>query len=188
MPAARVSVTLTPLLGASGPSAQPLASLLDIDGTRILLDCGWTEAFQAADLEALRSVAPTLDAVLLSSSSIECAGAVPHLYSKLGCTAPCYMTLPVNRIAPLALLDALAYRLHEDPTSTPFTVEEVAAAFDLKERGGRAVQVRFGEDAVVKGVSITAVNAGHTVGSRLARAGLVLVQPRRAHSPPVPDS
>lgn len=167
MPQARVAVTVTPVLGDTGHGAQPLCSLLVVEDARILLDCGWSEDFDETKLEPLRDVIAGVDAILVSASSLECAGALPYVYTTLGCTAPCYMTLPVNRLAPLALLDVLAYKSGETSDKLPYKVEDVASAFELQERGqgGRAVQMRFGEDAVVKGLSISPVNAGHTVSA-----------------------
>ena len=48
------TLTVTPLYGAH--SADPPCYLLEIDDFTILLDAGWTEAFDVALLESLRTV------------------------------------------------------------------------------------------------------------------------------------
>ena len=46
------SVQVTPLSGAH--SEAPLCYLLQVDGFRFLLDCGWTDSFDLALLEPLK--------------------------------------------------------------------------------------------------------------------------------------
>jgi hypothetical protein len=45
------TITFTPLLGVG--EHDPLAYLLDIDGFRILLDCGWSTDFDPQEIEPL---------------------------------------------------------------------------------------------------------------------------------------
>lgn len=50
-------VRFRPLLGAQeadGQGNSPLCYFLEVDGMRLLLDCGWNERFDAAQLEPLR--------------------------------------------------------------------------------------------------------------------------------------
>lgn len=63
------SITFTPLLGAS--ENEPLAYLLEIDGFRILLDCGWNGEFQLGEIEPLTKCA------LLSTCSEHIARRIP---------------------------------------------------------------------------------------------------------------
>ncbi len=49
------TITFTPLLGVG--EHDPLAYLLDIDGFRILLDCGWSTDFDPQEIEPLTKCA-----------------------------------------------------------------------------------------------------------------------------------
>ena len=51
---------------------------------RLLLDCGWDDEFDPAALEALREVAPSIDAVLLSHGDLAHLGALPYARANLG--------------------------------------------------------------------------------------------------------
>ena len=111
----KTRVTVTPLFSAPTPACPSpvlIGALLALDDTRILLDCGWTEAFDAAAvLPPLRRVAPTLDAVLVSFGDLRHAGALPLLYRPAaegggGCVASMYVTLPAQIFAQRALFDA----------------------------------------------------------------------------------
>jgi Cft2 family RNA processing exonuclease len=132
----KVAVTLTPIVG---DGKRFTSSLLTIGSARILLDCGWTEEFDAADLEPLRAVlngggaggagaseggedpshsssspAPGLDAVLISQPTLAHCGGLPYLYGALGCRAPCYMTPPAQRLGQLAVFDAFLSATNAD--------------------------------------------------------------------------
>ena len=191
-----------PAAGAAGAPGQPppappflIGSLLTLDGTRVLLDCGWTEAFDAeAVLAPLRRLAPTLDAVLLSFGDLRHAGALPLLYraSELGgagCSARAYMTPPAASLGKLALQDTHAARCREDAgwEAGAFSAEDLAAAFKLPEFGGPVVQVRYAEESALgsSGVLATAYAAGHQLGGALWRvvkgAESVVYAPRLQH-------
>jgi cleavage and polyadenylation specificity factor subunit 2 len=62
-------VLLTPLLGAHREG--PVSYLLEIDQTKILLDCGWNEEFDPNVLEPLRKVFPSVNLILLSFGDLE---------------------------------------------------------------------------------------------------------------------
>jgi cleavage and polyadenylation specificity factor subunit 2 len=51
-------VLFQPLYGSA--NYGPVASLLEIDGFKILLDCGWTETFNVELLEPLRAFVPPM--------------------------------------------------------------------------------------------------------------------------------
>jgi hypothetical protein len=84
----RIRVTVTPLLGgapsgllaaAGAASGAAYATLLDIDGVRLLLDCGLSATLSPIELEPLRAIAPTLDGVLISQPDVAHAGGLPLL-------------------------------------------------------------------------------------------------------------
>jgi cleavage and polyadenylation specificity factor subunit 2 len=97
---------------AAASRATALCYLLEIDDCTILLDCGWTDAFEPAALEALAAVAPRVDLVLLSHADLEHAGGVPYLLTKLRVNPAAIVaaTLPVNRMAQMFLFDAVTAR------------------------------------------------------------------------------
>lgn len=57
------SVQFTPLSGAH--SEAPLCYLLQVDGFRFLLDCGWTDSFDLSLLEPLKRYPKTLASISL---------------------------------------------------------------------------------------------------------------------------
>lgn len=61
-------VNLTPLYGSQ--DVGPVSSVLDIDGFKILLDCGWAEPFHPALLEPLRLYVPLFSSYLTAYSHI----------------------------------------------------------------------------------------------------------------------
>ena len=197
--AADTPVTLAPIFSEPSPESgsQPflIGSLLTLDGTRVLLDCGWTEAFDAeAVLCPLRRLAPTLDAVLVSFGDLLHVGALPLLYRAsalggAGCSARAYMTPPVASLGKLSLQDAHACRCREDAgwEAGAFSLEDLSTAFKLPEFGGPVVQVRFAEESALGafGVLATAYAAGHALGGALWRivkgAESVVYAPRLHH-------
>ena len=118
MAAPKTRVTVEPLWSDSTPLQAPflIGTLLRVDGATLLLDCGWTEALDASSvLPALRRVAPSLDAVLVSFGDLGHAGALPLLYRPAaegggGCAAAMYVTPPAQIFAQRALVDAFASR------------------------------------------------------------------------------
>ena len=103
-----MDVTFTPLSGAREDSAAPCCYLLTIGSHRLLLDCGWDDEFDPAALEALREVAPSIDAVLLSHGDLAHLGALPYARANFGLAAPVYATLPVRRMGQMCMYDAHA--------------------------------------------------------------------------------
>lgn len=55
-----VELAFRALYGVHG--GQPLCYLLRVGGFTLLLDCGWTDAFDTQLLEPLRAVVPEVDA------------------------------------------------------------------------------------------------------------------------------
>jgi cleavage and polyadenylation specificity factor subunit 2 len=103
-------VHLQPIYGVVGQPA--LCYLLEVDGLRLLLDCGWDETFDEDLVAPLAAViqAADVDAVLLSHSSVAHIGALPYLMGRLQSRATVYAALPVHRMGQLALYDAILSR------------------------------------------------------------------------------
>ncbi|RNF10385.1 putative cleavage and polyadenylation specificity factor [Trypanosoma conorhini] len=77
------SIKLTSLYGAPTgdtyhPSA-PFASLVEVDGVRILLDCGWNDEFDVSFLDALLPYLGDVHAVLFSTPELVSCGALPFV-------------------------------------------------------------------------------------------------------------
>eukprot|EP00906_Rhabdomonas_costata_P025063 RCo035915 len=96
-------LVLTPLCGAHCDG--PLCYLLEVDDFKLLLDCGWTDAFDVKQLEALKGVAEDIDAVVISHPDLLHLGALPYAVSRLGLKAPIYATLPVQKMGEMFLYD-----------------------------------------------------------------------------------
>lgn len=134
-------VSFTPLAGgAHSASTIPLAYLLDIDGAKILLDCGSPDWHLDDDLKVgeeqkqifesycaqLQRISPDIDLVLLSHGDLAHAGLYAYANARWGLTATAYATLPVQATARLATLEeSITLRGEEqidsDPQPTPET-------------------------------------------------------------------
>ncbi|KAJ3343248.1 hypothetical protein HDU93_009232 [Gonapodya sp. JEL0774] len=153
-------IKFTALSGArdSGPPCY----LLEIDQAKILLDCGWDDAFDLEDIPHLKSIAHQLDAVLLSHPDVPHLGALPYARAKLGLTCPIYATLPVSQLGRLAVSDALHRRsaVERFELFEPKDVDKCFADVTLlRYQQYTALAGRNSE-----GVYVTAYPAGHSLG------------------------
>ncbi|KAF9958865.1 cleavage and polyadenylation specificity factor subunit 2 [Mortierella alpina] len=152
-------IRFTALSGAKSESA--LCYLLEIDEAKILLDCGWNDAFDVEDLKQLRRVAKEVDACLLSHSTIQHLGALAYARSYLGLRAQTYATVPVMDMGRLSMYDLWqSKRATEDFTT--FNLEDIDQAFEAITRLRYQQPTELGGKC--KGITITASSAGHTVG------------------------
>ncbi|KAF9195029.1 cleavage and polyadenylation specificity factor subunit 2 [Haplosporangium sp. Z 767] len=152
-------IRFTALSGAKSESA--LCYLLEIDEAKILLDCGWNDAFNVDDLKQLKRIAKDVDACLLSHSTLHHLGALAYAKSYLGLRAQTYATVPVMDMGRLSLYDIWqSKRATEDFTT--FNLEDIDQAFEA------ITCLRYQQPTVLtgkcKGITITAFSAGHTVG------------------------
>lgn len=115
-------------LYGSGPESA-LCSVLDLNGFRILLDCGWTEDFDVALLDPLKEVIPLLDAVLLSHADTAHLGALPYAIGRLGLRAPIYATQPTFRMGQMFMYDQYLSH-HTNSDFALFDLDDVDTAFD----------------------------------------------------------
>ncbi|XP_024532304.1 cleavage and polyadenylation specificity factor subunit 2 isoform X1 [Selaginella moellendorffii] len=120
------SVQLTPLAGAH--SEGPLCYLLQVDDFRFLLDCGWNDVFDVSLLQPLVSVAPTIDAVLLSHSDTLHLGALPYAIAKLGLNATVYCTHPIRSMGHMQMYDHCLSRTAVSHFDL-FSLDDVDTAF-----------------------------------------------------------
>ena len=99
-------ISFRPLCGVK--DAEPLCSILKIEGRTILLDCGWTDDFDVSLIEPLRDVARDVDAVLVSFADFDHIGALPYAVAHFGLDAPIYATIPTYQMGGILLRDAYA--------------------------------------------------------------------------------
>jgi len=154
-------VRFTSLYGSCSLSLAR-CSLLEVDGFKILLDCGWDERFDPLLLEPLSKIASQVDAVLLSHSSIHYSGALPYALSKLGLHAPIYATLPIVRMSHLALYDAFLSQNDEQQFEL-FTLDDIDTCFE------HCIQLKFQQHLMLtgkgSGLIITPYSAGYSLGA-----------------------
>ena len=158
------TLTVTPLYGAH--SADPPCYLLEIDDFTILLDAGWTEAFDVALLEPLRTVAPNVDIVLISHCDVEHLGALAYAMKHFELRAPVYATLPVSKMGQMFMYDA--YENAARHATVPFELFDLD---DVDRAFKRFIELKYSQ--VVKlggkgsGIAIRPVAAGHMIGGAI---------------------
>lgn len=167
----KLKINVTPLYGARS-NEHAIATLLELDGLNILLDCGWNSSFDPAFLNNLAGVASSIHVILLSHPDITHLGALPYATSKLGLTAPVFSTLPVWRMGQMFMYNAYISQDAQKPFSL-FNLDDVDATFDYspdQEKNPRFTLLKYQQgfplDAVSNGsgVVITPHRAGHMIG------------------------
>ncbi|KAF9172141.1 cleavage and polyadenylation specificity factor subunit 2 [Mortierella sp. AD010] len=152
-------IRFTALSGAKSESA--LCYLLEIDEAKILLDCGWNDAFDVEDLRQLKRIAKDVDACLLSHSTLHHLGALAYAKSYMGLRAQTYATFPVMDMGRLSLYDTWQSKRSTEDFTT-FNLEDIDQAFEA------ITCLRYQQPTELagkcKGITITASSAGHTVG------------------------
>jgi metallo-beta-lactamase family protein len=148
--------------------------LLDVDGQRILFDCG---LFQGLKELRLRNWSPlpifpeTINAVVLTHAHIDHSGWLPRLVSQ-GLKGPVYCTGGTLDLCRLVLPDA-AHLQEEDAkfaNKRGFSKHQPALPLYTEEDAAEALSrfkvVDYGKKIeVVKGIEIEFINAGHLLGS-----------------------
>ncbi|GAB7346682.1 hypothetical protein MBLNU459_g1804t1 [Dothideomycetes sp. NU459] len=189
--------TFTPLLGAQSdsPASQSLLEL--DGGVKILVDVGWDETFDVEKLLALEKHVSTISIILLTHPTVDHLAAFAHcckhfpLFTKI----PVYATTPVVALgrtlsqdlyasAPLAASIIPTAALAESSYSTSFskdgpnpnvllqppTADEIAQYFALinplkYSQPHQPIPSPFSPP--LNGLTITAYNAGHTLGGTI---------------------
>jgi metallo-beta-lactamase family protein len=151
--------------------------LLDVNGTRLLVDCGLYQERQhrTRNWEPFQVPPSSLDAVLLTHAHLDHCGLLPKLV-KDGFSGPIYCTAATAEIARIILLDSAkiqeedaAYKKkrHEKegrtgpyPEVPLYTAEDAEACFPLFK------PVRYGQSVpLADGIEATFCEAGHVLGS-----------------------
>jgi len=185
----------TPLLGAhaDSPASQ---SLLELDGgVKILIDVGWDEVFDTTKLQALERHLSTISIVLLTHPTLDHLGAYAHCCKHIPqfTKIPVYATTPVislgrtllqdlyssnplaaSIIPPSSLADVVysSSLVERSPNILlqPPTTEEIASYFSLinplkYSQPHQPIPSPFSPP--LDGLTITAYNAGHTLGGTI---------------------
>ena len=148
--------------------------LLEVDGQRILFDCGLFQGLKELRLRnwsALPIAAETINAVVLTHAHIDHSGWLPRLVSQ-GFKGPVYCTGGTLDLCRLVLPDA-AHLQEEDakfankrgfskhqPALPLYTEEDAAEALSRFKVADYGKKIE-----VVKGIEIEFINAGHLLGS-----------------------
>lgn len=138
------------------------AALLEFDGVRILADPGWDGR---SDLRYLDNIISTVDMIILSHPTTDFLGAYAYLaFHDL--KIPVYATLPACNLGRVATLDL--YRsvgLIGPLKGTEFELKDVEEAFDkiITVKHSQTTDLRAKYD----GLSLTAINGGHTLGGTI---------------------
>ncbi|KFH70570.1 hypothetical protein MVEG_03420 [Podila verticillata NRRL 6337] len=155
-------IRFTALSGSKSEAA--LCYLLEIDEAKIMLDCGWNDAFNVDDLRQLKRVAKDVDACLLSHATLHHLGALAYAKSYLGLRAQTYATFPVMDMGRLSLYDIWQSKRSTEDFKT-FNLEDIDQAFEA------ITCLRYHQPTALtgkcKGITITAYAAGHTVGGTI---------------------
>jgi cleavage and polyadenylation specificity factor subunit 2 len=184
--------TFTPLLGAQSESAAS-QSLLELDGgVKILVDVGWDESLDADKLVHIEQNVSAISLILLTHPTLNHLGAFAHCckHIPLFSSIPVYATTPVVSLGRTLIQDLYASAPHQAsivPASAlaeslsksqvlanfllqPPTADEIASYFSkinpLKySQPHQPIPSPFSPP--LNGLTITAYNAGHTLGGTI---------------------
>lgn len=156
------SISFTALSGIDPDS--PLCYLLEIDGFRILLDCGINELLDVSSLAPLADIAPTIDAVLISHADLSHLGGLPYAVGKLGMKATVYATIPTYKLGQNFLFDAHQARTNAVEYDS-FSLDDINESFQLFHQLKYSQHWSLNNDRI----QITPYPAGRTLGGSVWR-------------------
>jgi metallo-beta-lactamase family protein len=149
--------------------------LIDVNGTRLLLDCGLYQGRRAESFERNRNFPfdpTTVDAVVLSHAHLDHAGNLPNLVRR-GFRGPIYATPATRDLCNVLLYDSAylnerdveyvnkKHRKRHEPLVEPlYTEADVKEAVDLFS----SIPYRQPQE-IADGVVLTFLDAGHILGS-----------------------
>lgn len=157
--------TAEPESSAMAQQRQEQLSELDVD------------RFRSAPLDTLlKELAPTIDLVLLSHSSLDHLGLYAYAYAHLGLRSLVYATMPVQSMGKLTVLEAvqtwrsevdIEQESKESASSRRClpTLEQIEEAFEAV-KVVRYMQPTHLEDKCAS-LTLTAYNAGHSLGGAI---------------------
>ncbi|KAG5502745.1 hypothetical protein JKF63_04512 [Porcisia hertigi] len=146
----------------------PYAYLIEVDGVRILFDCGWNEEFDTSFLDKLKPHLSTVHAVILSSPHITACGALPFVLSHL---TPGTFVAAAGATSKMGVHGVLHSFLYQYPNSHTFTLadgETFMMTVDTIYHSFRSLREPYGGKVTVKNgdveVNCFAVFAGRMLG------------------------
>ncbi|KPA79403.1 putative cleavage and polyadenylation specificity factor [Leptomonas pyrrhocoris] len=161
------SILFTPVYECTSPSA-PYAYLIEIDGVRILFDCGWNDAFDPMYLTQLKPHLASVHAVLISSPHINACGALPFVLEHI---APGTLVAAAGATSKIAVHSVLHPFLYQYPNSHTFALDDGShfnMTVDSIYNSFRMIREPYGGKVTIKHddmeVSCFAVFAGRMLG------------------------
>jgi metallo-beta-lactamase family protein len=149
--------------------------LLDLDGKKVLLDCGMVQGRREESFQRNRVFGfdpKSVSAVILSHAHIDHSGALPTLV-KQGFSGPIYATPPTGELADLMLQDS-AHIAESDAEYVSLRegrkVEPIYTVDDAKAAARLIKAVPYHQEfEIADGVRVSFHDAGHMLGSSLVR-------------------
>ena len=149
--------------------------LLEINGRRLLLDCGLFQGKRKVAFERNTHFpfdTASIDAVLLSHAHIDHSGNLPNLV-KQGFRGPIYSTPPTASLGEIMLADSAhiqesdaEYASKKNRRRGEPPVEPLYTVADAEEASKQYSPVKYDQEfSPVPGVTVRFVNAGHILGS-----------------------
>jgi metallo-beta-lactamase family protein len=151
--------------------------LLDVNGARLLIDCGMVQERNLADRNWQPFPVPpaSIDAVLLTHAHIDHCGYLPKL-ARDGFRGPVHATLPTAEIAKTVLMDSArlqaedaAFKLkrhQRENRKGPRPVGPLYTIADVEQCCSHFSPVQYHQPlTVAPGVEVTFTDAGHILGS-----------------------
>ena len=151
--------------------------LLDINGSRVLVDCGFYQEreLRNRNFEPFEYKALDIDAVLLTHAHLDHCGLLPKLV-KHGFKGKIFCTPATADIAQIVMTDSARIqeedikhkkRRHERQNrESPYPYEPLYTVEDAEAVPGHMVQVEYGvPTTIVDGLQCTFKDAGHILGS-----------------------
>ena len=161
-------IRVTPL-GDAESTGQFFCFLLEIDSTKILLDCGCTDSFNFHVYDQYREMLKEIDCILISHADLAYIGALPYVVSTCSLSCPIYTTVPVHNMGLMALYDTLQGLDEEGNIPSQFSLDDVDSCFD------KIIRLRFMQSVILtgpgKGITIVPYAAGHSVGGCMWKLG-----------------
>jgi len=149
--------------------------LLDLDGKKVLLDCGMVQGRREESFHRNREFGfdpKSISAVILSHAHIDHSGALPTLV-KSGFSGPIYATPPSGELAALMLQDSAHIAQSDAETVSRREgrkIEPIYTVEDAKAASALIRTVKYHQEfEIAPGVRVSFHDAGHMLGSSLVR-------------------
>jgi cleavage and polyadenylation specificity factor subunit 2 len=156
-------VRVTPLLG--GKTDGAVCCLLEIGGSRILLDCGGSIDL---DFNSLLSIASDLvvgggiDAVVISHADMDHMGSLPTVFGRLGLGGvPVICTTPVSKFGKMILYDHCLNRKMEGSSSSAEGGQDQFDLDDIDLALSNVTTVKYSQTIHLPGISESAGSRRH---------------------------